>query len=243
MSNDPCHELPGFLRGELGSAERERLHDLLGADSVLRGELVDLALAAGALTDAARLQLPGVTELPPLRPGAMIAADTATRGIAGVSAVMTALVVATDDGYDQAYAATRRAAVDLAARQGHRIILFDRSPELYLVDPYGRDGIRNVPELLGPADADRLGRSYLAQQLREADAAGVQAQAWIARGSGAAALASCQAFSGASQVLLPAKIATPSLADRVRGHTLAAFRAVVPADITLVGEDGRLLAV
>jgi hypothetical protein len=44
-------------------------------------------------------------------------------------------------------------------------------------------------------------------------------------------------------VVLPAAVATPALIDRVRGHTLAAFRRRVPARISLADADGTLAEV
>ena len=41
-------------------------------------------------------------------------------------------------------------------------------------------------------------------------------------------------------MVLPAVLAIPPLIDRVRGHTLAAFRRRVPARITLADLDGTL---
>jgi len=42
------------------------------------------------------------------------------------------------------------------------------------------------------------------------------------------------------RVVLPAKLARPSLRDRVLGRTLADFQARVPAKITLVNDGGVL---
>jgi hypothetical protein len=43
------------------------------------------------------------------------------------------------------------------------------------------------------------------------------------------------------RAILPAKLAHPSLRDRVLSRTLADFQAGVPAKITLVNEDGVLV--
>jgi hypothetical protein len=48
----------------------------------------------------------------------------------------TMLLVATDDGVDPAYAACRRAGLEVARRAGAAVVLYDRSSESYLVDPY-----------------------------------------------------------------------------------------------------------
>jgi hypothetical protein len=52
------------------------------------------------------------------------------------TAPSTMLLLATDDGTDPAYAVCRRAGLDLARREGATVVLYDRSSESYLVDPY-----------------------------------------------------------------------------------------------------------
>jgi hypothetical protein len=54
------------------------------------------------------------------------------------------------------------------------VVLFDRSPELYLVDPYSgsRDGSRPPSALLSQRTASRAGRPYLAERLAGAASSG-----------------------------------------------------------------------
>ena len=156
------------------------------------------------------------------------------------------VLAATDDGLDPAYQATRQAAFAVAAREGARVVLFDRSPELYLVDPYEQargNGGRPRSSLLNQRTASRLGRPYLAEQLAEAGQLGLDGAAWVARGHGPDALAAACEVLDAERVVLPATLAAPPLIDRVRGHTLAAFRRRVPARITLADLDGTLAEV
>jgi hypothetical protein len=157
------------------------------------------------------------------------------------------LLVATDDGADPAYAVCRRAGLDLARREGAAVVLYDRSSESYLVDPYesgpwtsqnhGPAGDRplDLPDLL------RLGRRYLAEQVTEGRALGLQVGAWLARGTGPAALAAACERLGVDRVVLPDKLARPSLRDRVLGRTLAGFQDRLAAKITLVDEHGALV--
>ena len=63
---------------------------------------------------------------------------------------------------------------------------------------------------------------------------------FVARGSGAAALADCAAAVPGAEVLLPAKLARPGLLDRVRGNTAGALSAGVPVRVRLADERGRL---
>ena len=166
---------------------------------------------------------------------------------APVTAPSTMLLVATDDGTDPAYAVCRRAGLEVARREGATVILYDRSSESYLVDPYeygpwtsqnhGPAGDRplDIPELL------RLGRRYLAEQVTEGRALGLQVGAWLARGTGPAAMAAACERLQVDRVVLPDKLARPSLRDRVLGRTLADFQDRLSAKITLVNDQGALV--
>jgi hypothetical protein len=239
-------ELPALLAGELPPALAAAVHAHLAECDRCRLDLAAVAFAAGELRSAARLPFADPGELPPLRlgpagPERPAGAPVAARRRTGPAAVVLA---ATDDGQDPAYQATRRAAFAVAARDGARVVLFDRSPELYLVDPYERDrgnGRRPRSALLNQRTANRVGRTYLADQLAEARQLGLDGAAWVARGHGPDALAAACEVLEVEQVVLPATLAAPPLIDRVRGHTLAAFRRRVPARIALAGPDGTLV--
>ena len=164
-----------------------------------------------------------------------------------VTAPSTMLLVATDDGTDPAYTVCRRAGLEVARREGAAVVLYDRSSESYLVDPYesgpwtsqnhGPAGDRplDLPDLL------RLGRRYLAEQVTEGRALGLQVGAWLARGTGPAAMAAACERLGVDRVVLPDKLARPSLRDRVLGRTLAGFQDRLSAKITLVNDQGALV--
>jgi hypothetical protein len=247
MNGHVHDQLPALLGGELPPtvAAAVRAH-LAGCDRC-RLELAEVAFAAGELRSAARLPVADPAELPPLLlepptegPGPL---DLSAGQRIGPAAVV---VAATDDGLDPAYQATRQAAFAVAARDGARLVLFDRSPELYLVDPYGRargNGGGPRSSLLSQRTAGRAGRPYLADQLAEARRLGLDGAAWVARGHGPDALAAACEVLEADRVVLPATLAAPPLVDRVRGHTLAAFRRRVPARISLADLDGTLAEV
>jgi hypothetical protein len=253
--NDHVHdELAALLAGELPPAAAAAVHAHLAGCDRCRLELAAVGFAAGELRSAARLPFADPSELPPLRlepppdrertPAAArphdLPAGTGPR--VGPAAVVLA---ATDDGLDPAYQATRQAAFAVAAREGARVVLFDRSPELYLIDPYERARGNGRPRssLLSQRSASRLGRPYLAEQLAEAGQLGLDGAAWVARGHGPDALAAACEVLDAERVVLPAAVAAPVLIDRVRGHTLAAFRRRVPARISLADLDGSLAEV
>ena len=61
----------------------------------------------------------------------------------------------------------------------------------------------------------RLGRRYLADQVAEGRTLGLQVGAWLARGTGPAAMADVCERLPVERAILPAKLARPSLRDRV----------------------------
>jgi hypothetical protein len=257
MNGHVQDELPALLGGELSPSAATAVRAHLATCDRCRLELAAVAFAAGELRATARLPLADPAELPPLvldpppagadpeRPPEVAGPPLDLPAGAGHRVGPAAVVLAaTDDGLDPAYQATRQAAFAVAAREGARVVLFDRSPELYLVDPYEQarrhDGGRPRGSLLNQRTASRLGRPYLAEQLAEARQLGLDGAAWVARGHGPEALAAACEVLDAERVVLPAVLAIPPLIDRVRGHTLAAFRRRVPARITLADLDGTL---
>jgi hypothetical protein len=258
MNGHVQDELPALLGGELPPTVAAAVHAHLAGCDRCRVELAAVAFAAGELRSAARLPFADPAELPPLvlEPPAVADQERAPE-VAGPPVELPAsaghrvgpaavVLAATDDGLDPAYQATRQAAFAVAAREGARLVLFDRSPELYLVDPYEPalgNGGRPRSSLLNQRTASRQGRPYLAEQLGEAGRLGLDGAAWVARGHGPDALAAACEVLEAERVVLPAALATPPLIDRVRGHTLAAFRRRVPARITLADLDGTVAEV
>jgi hypothetical protein len=256
MNGHVRDQLPALLAGELAPSAAAVVGAHLATCDRCRVDLAAVAFAAGELRSTARVPFADPAELPPLLlglPAAGLDAEApegpeASRDLpagAGLRVGPASVVLAaTDDGLDPAYQATRQAAFAVAAREGARVVLFDRSPELYLIDPYERsgDGGRRS-SLLNQRTASRLGRSYLAEQLAEASQLGLDGAAWVARGHGPDALAAACEVLDAERVVLPAALAAPALIDRVRGHTLAAFRRRVPARITLADLDGTVAEV
>ena len=236
MNGHVQDELAALVAGELSPSAAAAVHAHLATCDRCRVGLAAVAFATGELRSAARLPFADPAELPPLN---LPAAEAERVGPAAV------VLAATDDGLDPAYQATRRAAFGVAAREGARVVLFDRSPELYLVDPYERARGNGGPRssLLSQRTAGRVGRAYLAEQLAEVNRLGLDGAAWVARGHGPDALAAACEVLDAERVVLPATLAAPPLIDRVRGHTLAAFRRRVPARITLADLDGTLAEV
>jgi hypothetical protein len=70
---------------------------------------------------------------------------------------------------------------------------------------------------------------------------GFYAATWLPFGAGPAAMGRYQAAWQVTHVVLPCKVANPSVWARLRGHTLADFQAAMPGvEILLVYPDGRL---
>ena len=226
MATHPEGDLPALLAGELAPAEAAAVHAHLTGCDGCRRQLAEVAFAAGELRSAARLELPDLSELPPLD---LAAPARATHRVEQPTGPASVVLAATDDGRDPAYSATRRAAYAVARRDGARVVLFDRCPELYLLDPYERNGHRG--------GTGRPRRSLLDQR------SGWTGPPGVASGHGPAALAAACEVLEVERVVLPAGLATPRLVDRVRGHTLAAFRRRVPARISLADLDGTLAEV
>lgn len=157
-------------------------------------------------------------------------------------------LVATDDGTDPRYAAVREAGIAAAREDGANIVLYDRTTESYLTNPYpsgpwsGEDDALSPAWQLTPGRLDAIGRSYLAQQVRDATDAGVRATAHLAVDTGATAMRDAVSRYTPDVVFLPAHIAKPSLYDRVRGNTLRSLQSAIDGPIRLVDRDGGVEA-
>jgi hypothetical protein len=155
-------------------------------------------------------------------------------------------LVATDRGDDPASAATLELGLQLAREAGARVVLYDRSAESSFTDPFeapkwAGGQLPTWEQLLSPPQLRHLGYGYLAEQLSYAQAMGLDAVAWLPFGVGPAVMGRCVAAWGVTQVVLPAKVANPSVWARLRGRTLADFQANLPGvEILLVSPDGRL---
>jgi hypothetical protein len=138
-------------------------------------------------------------------------------------------LVATDGGDDPEYTAAVAAGLWLAREAGAPVVLYDRSTEPRWVASYEIvTGTASGPGACQPLEPARLrdhGHPGLAHQLEQAQGMGLDAHAVTASGTGPAAMAAaCRRF-GVTHVVLPAKLARPSLRDRLLRRTLADFQA------------------
>ena len=147
---------------------------------------------------------------------------------------------------DSRYRRVRAAALRTAAAAAARVVLYDRSSGSLFTDRYpsGRwtadvDGPRG-DRPLQDTELRQLGRGALRDQLAEATEAGVQAEAWLARGVGASAIVDAVVHSGAHLVMRLSDDDRPSLLQRLLGNSLEAACREVPVPVAAVDADGRL---
>ena len=118
------------------------------------------------------------------------------------------MVVPTDDR-DDAVARTRAAALTFARNYGFGVVLYDRSDERWT----------DTPHAAGPFTADEIDadhRPHLPGQLREFEAAGVHATAWLATVPALTAMLDVLQELQADGVLLPDSLEHPKFMDRIQ---------------------------
>lgn len=155
-------------------------------------------------------------------------------------------LVATDDGSDPDYSTTLEAGLRLAKQDGATVLLYDRTSESYLTDPYPvgpwspeQDAVSEDTEL-DIETLENLGRHYLVDQMRDGRERGLEMRAHLARGAGAEAFTDAVSRYQPDLLILPASLDDPSLADRVRGNTLKKLQSNVDVKIRLVTPDGEI---
>lgn len=127
---------------------------------------------------------------------------------ASAMADITRMVVPTDDR-DDAVARTRAAALVFARTYGFEVVLYDRSDERWT----------DTPNASGPFTADEIDadhRPHLPGQLRDFEAAGVRATAWLATVPALTAMLDVLQDLRVDGVLLPDALDHPKLMDRIQ---------------------------
>lgn len=148
-------------------------------------------------------------------------------------------LIATDDG-SELYSENLRAGLELARAAGARVVLYDRSSESYLVDPYPVGAWSSSGDAVSAASVmdvgtlRSLGRGYLAEQLSAARMTNPDAIAYLAMGHGAQALAEAVQRFSPDLLVLPAAMSRPTLVDRLRRNTLADLRERTHVEVHLV---------
>lgn len=126
------------------------------------------------------------------------------------------VAIATDES-DEQLARVRRVVLGLARTHGFDVVLYDRSHERWTDHPHPK----------GPVTAHELegtDREHLVRQLREFEAEGVTASAWLATLPALTAMLDVLQSLEVDAVMLPDHLGEPTLMDRVQiGETPAAM--------------------
>jgi hypothetical protein len=166
--------------------------------------------------------------------------------IAAVSGARVIGAPTTDAG--DAWSWARRPAVALAKSVGARLILGDVSTRSAWTTPYGSGAFgadRGEPysdgtTLVAKEELALLGRDYLLDQLREAEAEGVEAGVWLANRPGVLALDRFLELFDVDALVVP-PLDHPGLSERLKGDNISAVRARMSGRPLLVArEDGSL---
>jgi hypothetical protein len=155
-------------------------------------------------------------------------------------------LVATDDGSDAAYAVTREAGLELAADADAGVILYDRTSESKLTNPYpsgpwSDEGDAVSPESeLEPETLHDMGRGYLAEQVVDARDRGIPTRAHLAVNTGAEALSDAVRRYRPTTVVFPRRATEDaSLLDKATHDTVADLLADTSAEVVLIDDEGN----
>src|SRR6266511_3716707 len=143
------------------------------------------------------------------------------------------------------FAHVSTAATDLAAEKGARLLLYDISSASAFREPVASEmSAEGVGEEYGPllsdADLETLGHHDLAEQVRQARGAGVDAWGRLASDHGAAPFLEFADDQGADLILVSAELEDPGIMDRLRRETLEDTRAETSVPVVPVDRTGRL---
>ncbi|MCC6383075.1 MAG: hypothetical protein IT304_11270 [Dehalococcoidia bacterium] len=147
---------------------------------------------------------------------------------------------------DDRYRAVREAAIETARAAEARLILYDIDAAQMFASPlpteeWSGEGDRDLwPDKLAPDDLERAGRHGVAEQVRAARRAGVQAFAWLPQKKGADGLAEYAEAQGADLIMMPEQMEDPGVVDRLRGASVEAAVEETGRPVAVVGEAGEI---
>lgn len=181
------------------------------------------------------MNAPPHTERDPMGP----ALDLDTQARAAVS-VLRRVVVPTDES-DAALARTREVALHLARQHGFDVVLYDRSDERWTDTPHP-----SGPYTAAELDGER--RPDLVRQLRDFEAAGVTATAWLATVPALTAMLDVLQELDVDGVLLPEQLDEPKIMDRLQIGSdtasmvdrVAELQLPTPPTVLVVPESGAI---
>jgi hypothetical protein len=155
-------------------------------------------------------------------------------------------LVATDDGSDEAYTATREAGFELAAEADAGVILYDRTSESKMTNPYpagpwsDEDDAVSPDYELTPETLREMGRGYLADQMVAGRERGIDIRAHLAVNTGAEALSDAVERYRPAMVVFPDNIRdSGGLLDKVRHNTVEDLLAHTDAKVVLIDRGGN----
>lgn len=155
-------------------------------------------------------------------------------------------LVATDDGSDPAYTVTREAGFDRAAKHDAGVILYDRTSESKLTNPYPSGPWSDEDDALSPEDElepetlREMGRAYLADQMVAGRGRGLAVRAHLAVDTGATALSDAVERYQPTTVVFPESVEDGGgLLDRVGHGTVVDLLEDTNAEVVLIDADGN----
>ena len=158
------------------------------------------------------------------------------------------VVVAPTTPADDAWAWPRQPAVALAKAIGARLILADVSTRSAWTTPYGSGGAgadRKPPYSDGTTAVSKdelmlLGHAEVLRQVHDAEAAGVETDAWLADRPGIEALDRLLELVQVDVLVVP-PLDNPSLGERLAGDDIGSVRRRMAGRLLLIAhEDGSL---
>ena len=256
MNGHVQDELPALLSGELSPSAAAAVHAHLAVCDRCRAELAAVAFVTGELRSAARIPFADPSELPPLLLTPPVGADQEQLPDAPELDLPSA--PARGSGRRRwcspppttgSTRPTRRPARPPSRWRPGRAPGWCCSTarpsctwSTRTSRPAGTAAALRAPCSTSAPPAAPAAPTWPSSWPRPASSAWTGPPGWPV-GHGPDALAAACEVLDAERVVLPSTLAAPALIDRVRGHTLAAFRRRVPARISLADLDGTLAEV
>ena len=156
-----------------------------------------------------------------------------------------AVIAVTAD--DDRYADVRQTAMEVAAKEHARLILYDWDAATVLGDPlpsaWSAEGTEDaVPSELDTSDLEAAGREPLIRQLREAEGKGIQTTAWLPSSPGPEALATYAREHHATTIVIARELHASGELERLvtaASDPVDALRQEAPARLIVVPEPPR----
>ncbi len=167
------------------------------------------------------------------------------REATGDAARGPAVIAVTAD--DDRYADVRQTAMEVAAKEHARLILYDWDAATVLGDPlpsaWSAEGTDDaVPSELDASDLEAAGREPLIRQLREAEGQGIQATAWLPSRPGPEALVTYAREHHATTIVVAKELQASGELERLvsaASDPVDALRQDAPARLIVVPELPR----